>query len=87
MFIYLVYYFLGIYLTIAEYAFLPKNNSRLYIMFGIHLIFTLPSSFFLANEVLKSSQVEKNNFYIFILTLLLATISVLLSGIIVNKIK
>ena len=87
MVVFLIYYFIGIYLTIADYALLPKSRNRYYVMMGIHLIFTVPSSFFLAKDFIKTSWPGENYFYISILTLFFTVISLSLSGVIVNKIK
>jgi hypothetical protein len=88
--VYLIYYFLGIYLTIAEYALLPKRYSknRYKIMLSIHLVFTVPASYGCAQTILKGNFIN-GQYYLMLglITITLTLISLLLSGLIVNKIK
>ena len=56
MSLYLIYYFVGIYLIIAEYTLLTDKFPKYYIMCSLHLIFTVPSSYLIAtriNELMK----------------------------------
>ena len=85
---YLCVYFLGIYLIIAEYIFLPKEKNRYAIMLGIHLCLGVPSSFFIIKESISTTYGIHNNFYLVLLgTVILSTISLTLSGVLVNKLK
>ncbi len=86
-YLYLVYYFLGIYLTICIYVFISKKANRFYIMLSLHLIFTTPASYFLAKNLLEYYQKETETLLLLVATILIICISLLLSGIVVHKIK
>ena len=85
--LYLLYYFLGIYLTIADYVFLPKKYNRFAVMTGIHLALTVPSAYFLAKELGNVERTTDNFLLISGVTVLLTLLSLLLSGLIVKRIE
>ena len=86
MSLYLIYYFVGVYLIIAEYVLLSDKFPKYYIMCSLHLIFTVPSSYFIATRITELMKLNGIGF-IALFTFLLAILSLLLSGIIVSKIR
>lgn len=83
---YLILYFLGISLTIVNNS-VVKNLNRTAITYGLHLILTVPSSFYLAKEITRSEKLSDNFILIFITTLLLVINSLLISGFVIKKIQ
>lgn len=83
---YLVLYFLGIYLTIVNNS-VVKNLNRIAITYGLHLILTVPSSFYLAKQITSSEKLSDNFILIFIITLLLVINSLLISGFVIKRIQ
>ena len=81
--IFIIYYFLGIYLTILNYKFVKKDN--FVITLGLHIVFTVPSSFFLSKEILEIENITNKLISVFLLTILLILISLMMSGIIIKK--
>jgi hypothetical protein len=83
---YLIYYFTGIYLIIAEYTLLSDKFPKYYIMCSLHLIFTVPSSYFIATRITELMKLNGIG-YTVLFSILFAVLSLLLSGIIVSRIR
>ena len=85
--LYLIYYFIAIYGTIAAYAFLKKSASRQSIMLALHIVLTVPASYFLSGYVLKALNGLTSFLYSLLVTVGLCALALLLSGVVVRQIS
>jgi hypothetical protein len=86
--LYIIYYFLSIYLNIAAYAFANKYNVGIYL--ALQMSLTVPSSYYLAKEILRINKTLENLDNVlstFLVTILLVLISTILSAVVIQKIK
>ena len=86
MTLWIIYYFIGIYLTIINYLFLPKKYDKESTMLSIHIIFTVPSAYYLAEKTIHNWSLPDNIFISLFLTSILIFLSLFLWGIVVKRI-
>jgi hypothetical protein len=87
MTLWIVYYFLGIYLTIMNYLFLPEKYDRESIMQCIHLIFTVPAAYNLSEKLIRYYSFPDLTVIYLLFTLVFTFSSLFLWGIAVKRIS
>ncbi|RYY21262.1 MAG: hypothetical protein EOO04_18570 [Chitinophagaceae bacterium] len=85
MTLWIIYYFLGIYLTIINYLFLPEKYNRESEMQCLHLIFTVPAAYNLSEIAITYWSLPDTVVVALLLTLIATFSSLFLWGVVVKR--